>query len=115
MGEKSHGESRENLLGKDPSPELIDLLSNEKHVTKDTPPCFIWATGEDKTVPIENSMDFARALRKAGVPFDFHIYQKGSHGGPVEAAKAKSGTSSNYLHPWATDLLFWLRQNGWLQ
>jgi acetyl esterase/lipase len=115
MGDKSHSQSRENLLGKNPSPELIDLLSNEKHVTRDTPPCFIWTTGEDKTVPVENSLDFASALLKAGVPFDLHIYQKGPHGGPVQAAKAMSGTSSNYLHPWATDLLFWLRQNDLLR
>jgi acetyl esterase/lipase len=113
MGEKTHAGSKENLLGKNPSPELIELLSNEKHVTKDTPPCFIWATGEDQVVPVENSLDFAYALRKAGVPFDLHIYQKGGHGGPM--GEPKSDLSANYLHPWAGDLLFWLRQNGWLR
>jgi acetyl esterase/lipase len=45
-------------------------------VTTNTPPCFIWCTSEDKTVPIENTLMFAEALRKNHVPFDLHIYQK---------------------------------------
>ena len=74
MGEKAHAGSKKNLLGDHPSPELVELLSNELHVTPQTPPCFIWATDEDTTVPVENSLLFAGALRKAGVPFDLHIY-----------------------------------------
>jgi len=59
-----HTGSRENLLGKNPSPELLKSLSNELQVTTNTPPCFIWTTFEDKTVPLENSMMFAEALQK---------------------------------------------------
>jgi acetyl esterase/lipase len=80
MGEFTHRGSRNNLLGNDPSPELIRELSNELQVTKDTPPCFIWHTCEDSGVPVENSLHFAEALRKAGVPFDLHVYQNGQHG-----------------------------------
>jgi len=80
MGEFTHQGSRNNLLGSDPSPELVRELSNELQVTKETPPCFIWHTDEDKAVPVENSLHFAQALRKAGVPFDLHVYQKGVHG-----------------------------------
>jgi acetyl esterase/lipase len=75
-----HQGSRDNLLGKDPDPALIELLSNEKHVTADTPPTFLFHTTDDKTVPVENSVYFYLALRKAGVRAEIHIYEKGSHG-----------------------------------
>ena len=73
LGEFGHRGSMHNLLGPDPSPELVRLLSNELQVTKETPPCFIWHTYEDSAVPVENSLQFAEALRKAGVPYDLHI------------------------------------------
>src|SRR6185437_13843756 len=73
MGRKTHHGSLTNLLGTNPSPELINELSNELHVTKDTPPCFLFHTFEDRAVPVENSLEFAMALRRAGVPFDLHI------------------------------------------
>ena len=108
MGQFTHQGSRSNLLGKDPSPELIRELSNELQVTKDTPPCFIWHTVEDTAVPVENSLQFAESLRKARVPFDLHIYQKGAHGLGLG--------SSNYdpakWHPWTKDLAFWLKLQG---
>ena len=64
MGEFAHQGSKENLLGKNPSPELVTLLSNELQVTTNTPPCFIWATFEDKTVPMENTLMFAERCEK---------------------------------------------------
>lgn len=107
MGLNTHGGSKQNLLGKDPAPELVELLSNEKQVTKDTPPCFIWHTWEDNAVKVENSLEFAMALRKAGVPFDLHVYQKGSHG-----IGLGGGRAGGALHPWAADCLFWLKEQG---
>ncbi|MDD5139648.1 MAG: alpha/beta hydrolase [Verrucomicrobiales bacterium] len=104
MGEFAHKGSRENLLGKNPPPELVKLLSNELQVTTNTPPCFIWTTFEDKTVAMENSLMFAGALRKNQVPFDLHIYQKGAHGMGL-----KDRTPFAYPHPWAGDCLFWLK------
>ena len=103
MGPNTHGGSKNNLLGKDPDPELVKLLSNELQVTKETPPCFIWHTWEDKAVKVENSLDFAAALQKAGVPFDLHVYQHGAHG---------LGLGKN--HPWAQDCVFWLKGQGFL-
>ena len=111
MGENTHAGSRKNLLGDNPSPEFIELLSNEKRVTKDTPPCFIWHTWEDSGVKVENSLEFAAALRRSGVPFDLHIYQKGPHG--IGLSIGKNGAAPGEVHPWAKDLLVWLRQNGW--
>ena len=108
MGPNTHQGSKNNLLGNDPSPELVKLLSNELQVTPQTPPCFVWHTWEDGAVKVENSLDFAAALRRCGVPFDLHVYQKGGHGlglGTREYDPAKR-------HPWAADCAFWLRQQG---
>jgi dipeptidyl aminopeptidase/acylaminoacyl peptidase len=80
-------------------------------VKPNTPPCFIWHTWEDKGVPIENSMLFASALQKNKIPFDLHIYQKGGHGIGLGASKTEPGKT----HPWAQDLLFWLKAQGWIQ
>lgn len=68
------------LLGEDPSSELLDEVSCEKHVSSDTPPCFLWHTGQDQAVPFENSTLFTSSLRECGVPFELHIYPTGRHG-----------------------------------
>jgi acetyl esterase/lipase len=104
MGENTHAGSKKNLLDDKPDPELVKNLSNETQVTKDTPPCFVWHTWEDKGVKVENSLDFAAALQRAGVPFDLHVYQKGRHG---------IGTANN--HPWTRDCIYWLREQGFVK
>lgn len=110
----AHGGSRRNLLGEDPSDELLDLLSGELQVTADTPPCFIWHTWEDPAVDVENSLQFAAALRKHKVPFDLHVYQDGVHGIGLGIKGYTPGKSvESKLHPWTADLGFWLRQRGW--
>ena len=101
MGEHTHQGSKNNLLGKDPPPELVKLLSNELQVTKQTAPCFLFHTSEDTAVPVENPLAFAAALRKAGVPFDLHIYQKGRHGIGLGDKPPFA-----HVHPWANDCLF---------
>ncbi len=110
MGETGHAGSRKNLLGENPSPELIRDLSNELQVTTNTPPCFLFHTGEDKGVPVENSLAFASALRKAGVLFDLHVYEKGPHGMGL-GFKVYSPYDPDKLHPWTKDCAFWLKQN----
>ena len=109
MGPNTHGGSRQNLLGSNPSPELIELLSNESQVTDQTPPCFIWHTWEDNAVKVENSLEFAAALRRHHVPFDLHIYTKGRHGLGLD------GTEEEKMHPWSKDCLFWLKVQGFLK
>jgi acetyl esterase/lipase len=104
LGPNTHQGSKQNLLGPDPPPELVKLLSNEQQVTPQTPPCFIWHTWEDTAVKVENSLDFAAALRRAGVPFDLHIYQHGRHG---------IGLANG--HPWTADCIFWLREQGFVK
>jgi acetyl esterase/lipase len=108
MGQFTHQGSKNNLLGKEPSPELVRDLSNELQVTKDTPPCFIWHTLEDTGVVVENSLLFAEALRKAGVPFDLHIYQKGAHG----LGLGSHDYDPSKWHPWTRDCIYWLKMQG---
>ena len=80
MGPLTHGGSKRNLIGENATPEMVKLLSNEEQVTKDTPPTFLVHTMNDTAVPVENSINLAAALRKAGVPFELHVYERGRHG-----------------------------------
>ncbi len=111
MGRFTHEGSKENLLGTNASPELVRELSSELQVRKDTPPCFIWATFEDRTVPVENSLQFAAALRQAGVPFALHIYQNGGHGQGLGVRQYRPGDEAKLL-PWTVECLDWLKLHG---
>ena len=75
-----HEGSKHNLLGDNPSAELVASLSNETQVTRETPPTFLVHTDGDTAVPAENSLLFAMALRRAHVPLELHIFEKGQHG-----------------------------------
>lgn len=76
----AHKGSRTNLIGKDPSPDLVKLFSNELQVTKNTPPVFLVHAADDATVPVENSIRFYMACVKNKVPVEMHLYPKGGHG-----------------------------------
>lgn len=104
MSTHTHQGSRNNLLGPNAPQHLVDLLSNELQVTSKTPPVFLWHTVEDTAVPVENSLNFAAALRAKSVPFDLHIYEKGRHG---------IGLANG--HAWTKDCLFWLSERGLLK
>lgn len=105
MREKTHAGSKKNLLGNDPSPELVALLSNDEQVTKETPPTFLVHTTNDDAVPVENSISFATALRKAGVPFELHLYERGRHGFGL-------GGKDPILSTWPDRCADWLRVHG---
>jgi acetyl esterase/lipase len=107
-GVSVHSGSRKNLLGENPSPELVKELSNQLHVTKDTPPTFVWHTSEDKGVLVENSLMFGEALAKAGVPFELHIYEKGPHGMGL-GSRTYDPTK---WHRWTRDCNAWLKEHG---
>lgn len=79
-GEYAHRESFEALLGKDASQEELAYMSLEHQVTADTPPCFVWATETDESVPVENSLLFIKACREHNVPCAFHMFSHGPHG-----------------------------------
>lgn len=103
----AHAGSRENLLGKQPTPELLRLMSVEDQVTSDTPPTLLIHTQEDKSVPIENSIVFFQALTRAGVPAEMYLFERGSHG---MGMRDGLGTASNW-HKRAEE---WLSARGLL-
>ena len=104
MGEKTHRGSKRNLLGDNPSDDLVKLLSNERQVTAQTPPVFLWHTAEDAAVVPENSMLFAMALQQHKVSYELHIYEKGRHG---------IGLANG--HPWTEQCLRWLKDHGFVK
>ncbi|MCA9023136.1 MAG: prolyl oligopeptidase family serine peptidase, partial [Planctomycetaceae bacterium] len=80
MGATTHGGSKKNLLGADPSPELIELFSNEKQVTAQTPPIFLAHALDDKPVPPENSRALYQALQAKNIPSKYLELPSGGHG-----------------------------------
>lgn len=102
-----HGGSKKNLLGENPDSELAKLMSNELQVTPQTPPTFLFHTGEDTGVPVENSLAFYAACRKHKVPSELHVYQFGPHG--VGLAPGDPA-----LTTWKDRLQDWLRNSGFL-
>ena len=107
FGTFAHVGSRRNLLGDNPDPKVVENLSNELQVTKDTPPTFLFHTTTDATVPVENSVMFYSALRKAGVPAELHIYERGPHGVGL-------APTDPVLSTWPARLADWLKIHGWL-
>jgi len=101
----AHLGSRRNLLGDKPDPALVQLLSNELHVTSNTPPTFLFHTTEDQVVPVENSILYYLALRKAGVSVEMHIYQQGKHGVGL-------APTDPILRTWPDHLSAWLHVQG---
>jgi acetyl esterase/lipase len=99
QGPFAHAESRTNLLGDAPPAALLDALSCDRQVTAQTPPCFIWHTVADASVPVEHSLLFAAALRRHAVPFELHLYEEGAHGLGLETEL-----------PWGRDCLGWLQR-----
>ena len=100
--EWTHKGSRRNLLGETPDPELAKTLSGERAVTRETPPTFLFQTNEDTAVPAENAVHYYLALRKAGVPSELHVFEKGPHG--VGLANDDPALSA-----WSSLLANWLR------
>jgi acetyl esterase/lipase len=103
-----HRGSLRNLLGENPDPKLAASLSNETQVTPQTPPTILFHTNGDTGVPPENSVLFYLALRKAGVPAEMHIYERGEHG--VGLALVDPILSS-----WPGRLEAWMRLHGWMR
>jgi acetyl esterase/lipase len=108
LGDFAHVGSRNNLLGREPDPKLVEDLSNDQRVTPQTPPTFLFHTTADATVPVENSVRFYMALRRAGVPAELHIFQNGPHGVGLAPTDAT-------LSAWGGLLANWLRERGLLR
>jgi acetyl esterase/lipase len=110
-----HPGSKRNLLGDHPSEELVRSLSNETQVTAETPPTFLAHTNEDAGVPAENSMLFVLALRKAKVPVEFHLFEKGQHGLGLGTGARQFGIGSDpAFQEWPKLCAIWLKGQRFL-
>ena len=100
-----HRGSRNNLLGKNPSPQSIKLYSNELQVTPQTPPAFLVHAGDDSKVDVDNSILFYEALRHHKVPAEMHIYPKGDHGFVLKWP----------LEQWMGLCMEWMKESGFMK
>lgn len=100
----THAGSRRNLLGEKPDPKWLSFYSTHQHVTKDTPPTFLFHTEDDKAVPVENSRAFAEACRQHGVPVESAIYPKGPHGVGLASNDAELSNWPGRLEAWMKKL-----------
>lgn len=99
----THLDSRKALLGANPSEDQVRFFSNELQVTRDTPPTLILHAADDQLVDVDNSVVFFEALRRAAVPVEVRLFEKGQHG--------------FFLMPrdlWQGAILGWLTSHGWL-
>jgi acetyl esterase/lipase len=104
FGSEAHAGSRENLIGKNPPQQLLDLYSNEKQITNDTPPTFLVHATDDNVVPVQNSIMFYKGLLEHKVKAEMHIFEAGGHGFGLN-----NPTSTEHWFNWAAN---WLRGNG---
>ena len=110
-GEFAHRGSFERLLGPEAGPELRKRASLELRVDEKTPPTFLWHTFDDESVPLENSLLFAQALRSKGRPFELHVYPRGAHGLSLATPETDEGGTPPDPHvaTWMGLCLEWLR------
>jgi acetyl esterase/lipase len=102
------GTGARTLLGDTPDPAQVADVADDKHVTSDTPPAFIYHTTDDGSVPVINALLIYETLVKNGVSAELHIYQHGPHG---------TGLAQGYpeLRGWPDQLMHWMVANGWAQ
>lgn len=100
----THAGSREFLLGKTPSEELVKLYSNELQVSSETPQAFVMVSADDNVVPVANSLRYVTSLSQNNVPFSLHVYPTGGHGWGY-------GDSFIYKPQWTAELEKWLRES----
>ncbi len=98
----THGGSRQNLIGESPSKELIELYSNERQVTTDTPPTFLVHSSDDKSVPVQNSLSFYNALLENKVDTEMHLYPYGGHGYSLAIGQGR-------LSDWPARCVEWIK------
>lgn len=99
----THGGSRQNLLGNNPSQELEDKYTLEKQVNAHTPQAFIMLSADDGAVPPANGIHYFEALLQHQVPATLHVYPTGGHGWGFRDA-------FTYKRQWTGELEKWLRE-----
>ncbi|TWR26553.1 alpha/beta hydrolase [Mucilaginibacter pallidiroseus] len=106
FGPMTHQGSKDNLIGKTPTQEMVDLYSNEKQVTPNTPPTFLIHAEDDTVVPVQNSLMMYEALLANKVKTEMHLYPAGGHGFGMKNPTTKAS--------WFDSLKTWMDANGWL-
>ena len=104
-GEFAHRGSFVQLAGSEDA-AAQQAFTLEDQVTSDTPPVFVWHTMEDKTVPVENTLLLLAALRRAGVPCEAHLFEKGAHGTSISTAEVDA--ADPHRAHWVALCLEWL-------
>jgi len=99
--EFTHSGSKQALLGEEPEAELVQAFSSELQVTPDTPPAILVHSGDDTSVPVENSMAYYMALRENGIPAALHVYPYGGHGYSLAIGRG-------YLSTWPDRVIEWI-------
>ena len=114
-GPFAHEESFQLLLGDEPSDDQLQNVSLEHQVTESTPPTFLWTVDDDAVVPMENSLLFGKALKKAGVSCELHVFAHGQHGMSMAdgqtAGPASPEMISTSVAVWQTLFAHWLSEN----
>src|SRR5690606_4669513 len=105
--EIGHTGSKNNLIGKDASTELIERFSSDLQVNENTPPAFLVHSLDDEVVRVENSIQYLLALKQHNVPGELHIYEKGGHGYGL-------GRKEDTTNQWPKACETWLKMNGLL-
>lgn len=100
----THNGSREALIGKKPSPEMIAKYSNELQITKDTPPAILIHSNDDKAVPFENSLLYFKALQKHQIYSEMHLYPYGGHGYSLAIGKGHLQSWPDRVYEWILSL-----------
>lgn len=100
----THHGSKNNLLGKNPSEEIVHFYSNELHVTQNTPPTFLVHSGNDKGVSVMNSIKFYEALQEKNIKAEMHIYPEGGHGYSLAIGQESLSNWFNQLIDWIETL-----------
>jgi acetyl esterase/lipase len=99
----THRDSRKNLLGENPSTEIINQFSNELQISKNSPPAYLTHAADDNVVDVDNTIGYFEKLRKNKVDVEMHIYPKGGHG-------------FIFRQPgWIEPLLQWMKRNNWIK
>ncbi len=99
----AHRGSRDNLLGKNPSQQTIELFSNESQIRANTPPTYLTHAADDKVVDVDNSIAYFEALRHQKIPVEMHVYPKGDHGFIFRQPS------------WIDPLFDWMKRNNWIR
>ena len=98
----THAGSKTALLGENPDPDLVTLFSNELQVTPNTPPAILIHSEDDRSVPVENSLAYFRALRANKITSELHVYPYGGHGYSLAIGQG-------HLSTWPDRVIEWIR------